>query len=159
MRPYSHRSHGNPSVQYLCLLSFPSLPPSVQTSMSVTSARPSGHCQHEWLELGLRSVSASTALYTLHTKHRLSYLRLLPLKTTSRCSDSAIVYCAPRGLEEWHRSWVGSPAAEAMSVNTAQWHQALVGIRGFGINGLSFGPEVTHTVTILGDKVPAALVC
>lgn len=59
------------------------------------------------------SVSASTALYTLHTKHRLSYLRLLPLKTTSRCSDSAIVYCAPRGLEEWHRGWVGSPAAEA----------------------------------------------
>lgn len=36
---------------------------------------------------------------------------------------------------------------------------ALVGIRGFGINGLSFGPEVTHTVTILSDKVPAALVC
>lgn len=36
---------------------------------------------------------------------------------------------------------------------------ALVGIRGFGINGLSFGPEVTHTVTILSDEVPAALVC
>lgn len=36
---------------------------------------------------------------------------------------------------------------------------ALVGIRGFGIDGLSFGPEVTHTVTILSDKVLAALVC
>jgi hypothetical protein len=35
---------------------------------------------------------------------------------------------------------------------------ALVGIRGFGINGLSFGPEMTHTVTVLSDEVPAASV-
>lgn len=34
---------------------------------------------------------------------------------------------------------------------------ALVGLQGFGINGLSFGPEVTHTVTILSDRVLSLL--
>lgn len=34
---------------------------------------------------------------------------------------------------------------------------ALAGIRGFGINGLSFGPEVTPTVTILSDRVLSLL--
>lgn len=40
--------------------------------------------------------------------------------------------------------------AEAVALGT------LVLIPGFGINGLSFGPEVTHTDTVLGD-IP--LVC
>jgi hypothetical protein len=65
MRPHSHRSYQNPSVQYLCVLSFFPQSSSLISSKFLEchehatprEARPAlqAHCQQEWLEIGLRS--------------------------------------------------------------------------------------------------------
>lgn len=130
MRPYSHRSYRNPSVQYLCLLAVPSLPPSVQPSMSVTStqhqrsASPSGHCQQEWLEWGLCSqclLPQPSRLCTLNTGSRTfgsCLLRLLPA-----VQIQLSLLCTKR-LGRVAPLLGQVPSCQGgVSVNTAQWHQ------------------------------------
>lgn len=76
------------------------------------------------------------------------------------CSFKQSVYCAPRGLEEWHRCWgVGwvsgaSYLGRTMLVYTTQWHRGPPGSPRHSDPWLGLGPEVLHTVTVLSNKSP-----